>query len=180
VRKNGPATDSATPIQMTDLPSLMADAELDEFERYAVSDAAMVPAGEAATCAVGPPGKMAYFRCPTDPAFYRSYSFLVCESEGRKRTYLLAGALFELPELEGHIRVARTTPYVTHFGTLGLWLISIEHDDNPWVKSALWAAEQAKSRWLAAVPVKKQSQYRMQPAGRDFGEPTWPELALSG
>jgi hypothetical protein len=180
MRRNAPAAETTIPIPRTELPGPMADADLDEFERYAVADAGMVPPGEAATCGVGAPGKLNFFRCPADASFYRSYSFLVCESEGRKRTYLLSGNLLGLPELEGHVKIARTTPFITHHGALGLWLISIEHDDNPWVRSGLLIAERAKTQWVAAVPIKKQSQYRLQPAGRDYGEPAWPDLTLPG
>jgi hypothetical protein len=162
------------------IPNSDAGDELDEFERYAVSDVITSKAGEAVTCSVGTPNKLHFFRCPTDPGLYRVLSFLVYEGEGKKRTYLLDGRLKDLPEFEGRIKVGRTTPYINQYGALGLWLLSIEHDDNPWVSSGLRIAEAAKTQWVAALPAKKQSSYRLLIAEKDFGEPEWPDLNLVG
>jgi hypothetical protein len=81
---------------------------------------------------------------------------------------------------KGRIKVGRTTPYINQYGALGLWLLSIEHDDNPWVSSGLRIAEAAKTQWVAALPAKKQSSYRLLVAEKDFGEPEWPNLNLVG
>jgi len=163
-----------------EIPPPDAGKDLDEFARYAVTDVITSRSGEAVTCIVGTPNKLHFFRCPTDPDLYRTFTFLVYEGEGKRRTYLLDNPLKGLPEFEGRTKTGRTTPYITHHGALGLWLLSIEHDDNPWVASGLRIAEVAKSQWVAALPVKAQSAYRMLPAEKDFGEPEWPILGIGG
>jgi hypothetical protein len=177
---NGSDVVAAAEEPAADIPNPDAGDDLDEFERYAVSDVVTSRSGEAVTCIVGTPNKLHFFRCPADQGLYRAFSFLVFEDGGKKRTYLIDGRLKDLPEFEGRLKVGRTTPYITHHGSLGLWLLSIEHDDNPWVASGLRIAEAAKGQWVVALPVKAQSAYRMLPAERDFGEPDWPDLKLGG
>jgi hypothetical protein len=42
------------------------------------------------------------------------------------------------------------------------------------VRSALIVANAAKTRWVAAIPVKALGAYTLLPAQRDHGEPAWP------
>jgi hypothetical protein len=152
----------------------------DEFARYAVTDVVTSQSGEAAFCYIGPPNKLHFFRAHHDTSLYRVLHFLTIEEENRKRNYLVRGDLVALPEFEGRTSVRRTSPWVNEFGAIGLWLVSIQSDDNSWVRSALNAIERAKSEWICAVPVKKAGQYTLVPSKRDRGEPKWPDLNFSG
>jgi len=163
-----------------EIPSPDAGEELDEFARYAVQDVVTSQAGEAVTCSVGPPNKLHFFRTHRDPSLYRVLHFLVVETENKRRTYLVDGSLVGLPEFEGRTKVARTAPWINEFGGLGIWLPSIQHDENSWVRSALTLIEEAKTRWVAAIPVKKVGAYTLLPSKRDRGEPEWPHLTFAG
>jgi hypothetical protein len=162
------------------IPPPDAPGDLDKYARFIVKDVVTATTGEAAVCTVGTPGKTSYFRAHPDASYYLHLHVLVYEGEGKRRTYLLDPALLGLPELEGLCKICRVVPYITHHGTIGIWLISIEYDDNPWIRSALNITEEAKARWVAAVAVTKQSQYRRQYPTREFDEPNWPELPVSG
>ena len=93
---------------------------------------------------------------------------------GGKRLYLIDPALCALPELEGMIKRVMFVPYCTQFGGLGMWPVSVDYDDIPWIKSALHICSEALEHWVSACSVKKQGQYRIQHATKDFGQPPWP------
>jgi hypothetical protein len=178
---SGPEPEAAkgNGVDEISIPSPDAGDGLDEFARYAVQDVVTTQAGQAVTCAVGPPNKLHFFRTHQDPSLYRVLHFLVVETDNKKRTYLVNGALVDLPEFEGRTKVARTAPWINEHGGLGIWLPSIQHDENSWVRSALILIEEAKTRWVAAIPVKKVGAYTLLPSKRDRGEPDWPALSFS-
>ena len=130
----------APPVPPPDAPG-----DLDKYARFIVKDVVTATTGEAAVCTVGTPGKTSYFRTHPDTSYYLHLHVLVYEGEGKRRTYLLDPALLGLPELEGLCKICRVVPYITHHGTIGIWLISIEYDDNPWIRSALNITEEAKA-----------------------------------
>jgi hypothetical protein len=163
-----------------DIPSPTAGEDVDEFARYVVQDVISSQSGEAVVCTVGPPNKLHFFRTHADPTLYRTLHFLVVETDNKKRTYLVNGALIGLPEFEGRTRVALTAPWINEHGGLGIWLPSIQNDENPWVRSALIIIEEAKKAWVAAIPVKKAGAYSLLASQRNRGEPTWPNLDFSG
>ena len=162
------------------IPSPTAGDELDEFAAYAVQDVITSQSGEVVTCSVGPPNRLHFYRTQKDALLYRDLHFLTIESDNKKRTYLVHGTLIDLPEFEGRTKVARTAPWINEHGGLGIWLPSIQHDENSWVRSALIAIERAKVEWIAAIPVKKFGAYTILPKSRDLGEPSWPKLDFAG
>jgi hypothetical protein len=88
---------------------------------------------------------------------------------------LIDPALSTLPEIEGMTKRVLFVPYYTQFGGIGIWPISIDYDELAWIKSALHICSEALDRWVSASSVKKQQQYRLQYATKDFGAPAWPE-----
>jgi hypothetical protein len=131
-------------------------------------------AGEAAVVEVRKPESGVFFRTHTDPEMYQPvYCFE--QKAGGKRLYLIDPALAGLPEIEGMTKRILFVPYITQFGGLGIWPISIDYDEMAWIKSALFICDEAKKRWVSAISVKTQQAYRMQPASKDFGPPPWPE-----
>jgi hypothetical protein len=184
------AVENTTPIQAIEavaeptgngsIPPPDAPQDVGKYARFLVDDTVTATTGDVAVCTVGVPGKTSFFRAHPDPAFYPHLRCLVFEGEGRKHTYLVDPSLGDLPELEGLLKIQRACPYITHHGAIGIWMISIEYDDNPWIRSALNILEEAKTRWVGAVSVKKQAQYRKQYPTRDYGKPPWPTLGLEG
>jgi hypothetical protein len=170
----------ADQLNWTDIPSPTAGDELDEFARYAVNEAVTPQAGEVLFCSIGPPNKLHYFRSHPDQRMYRDLHLLVIEEENKRRSYLVDHSLVDLPEFEGRTKVVRVCPWVNEYGAIEFWAVSILHDDNSWVRSALNAIEEAKKEWVCAAPVKKVGQYRLHPSKRDRGEPQWPDLNFSG
>ena len=178
--ENGSAQPNGQDVEGLDIPPPNAGEDIDEFARYAVQDVTTPQAGEVVTCSVSPPNKLHFFRTHPNSTLYRILHFLVIETDNKKRSYLVNGALVGLPEFEGRTKVARTSPWINEHGGLGIWLPSIQHDENSWVRSALLAIERAQFEWIAAIPVKKIGAYTILPSQRDRGDPIWPSLNFSG
>ena len=100
---------------------------------------------------------------------------LVHEVGSKKKTYLIDPGLQTDPDLEGLTKIVMVVPYVTHHkpAKLGLWLISIEHENNPWIQSALNIIEVIKQSWLKVIPVTARGEYITRPPSVPFGEPNW-------
>ena len=61
-----------------DLPSTKPG-DLGDFEQFAVSSGSEPRSAAAVICSVGRPGKIDFFRVPTDDALYRDFSVLEFE-----------------------------------------------------------------------------------------------------
>jgi hypothetical protein len=138
-----------------------------------VSETIVTAAGEAAVVEVKRPDNGTFFRTNPDRALWEAvYCFE--RKAGGKRLYLIDPSLCNLPEVEGMTKRVLFVPYYTQFASIGMWPISIDFDELAWIKSALHICSEALTKWVSATSVKKQQQYRLQVATRDFGEPQWP------
>jgi hypothetical protein len=159
MKGNGPTTETTARQDAAkakpSIPPPDEPNDLDKYARFIASDAVVATKGAVAVCSWGPPPKSSFIRTHPSPEFYVHLHVLVLESEGKRRTYLLDPRLLVLPELEGYPKIQRTTPWISEHGAIGIWPISVELDDNPWVRSALNVTSEAQTRWLAAIAVKK-------------------------
>jgi hypothetical protein len=150
-----------------------------KFSRFKATDRVVRTTGEAAVVEVRKPEPGVFFRTHTDAEMYTPV-WCFEQKAGGKRLYLIDPALLELPEIEGMTKRIVFAPYITQFGGLGVWPISIDFEEMAWIKSALYICEQARTRWVSAISVKKQNAYRHQYAQKDFGPPPWPVLDQEG
>ena len=157
----------------SDIPEPDAVKKPSKFARFLVKSGVTMTAGEAASVDVRKPENGAYFRTHSDESMYEPVHCFE-QKVGGKRLYLIDPALIVLPEIEGMVKSVLLAPYVTQFGGLGVWPISIEHGELGWVKSALHICELAKTQWVTAISVKKAQSYRWIVSATDFGEPPWP------
>jgi hypothetical protein len=144
-----------------------------KFARFKVSEKIVAATGEAAVVDVKRPDNGVFFRTHPDRSLWEAVHCYERKAGG-KRLYLIDPDLRTLPEIEGLTKRVMFVPYCTQFGGLGLWAISIDYDDLAWIKSALHICSEALEHWVSASSVKKQQQYRIQYASRDFGPPAWP------
>jgi hypothetical protein len=114
-----------------EIPSPNAGDELDEFARFEVKDVNATATGEPLTCKVGPPNKMMFIRAPLDTSLYKTMTLFVHETGTKKQTYLIDPKLQDHEIFEGYTKTALLAPYITHHGALGIWPISVTHEDNP-------------------------------------------------
>ena len=156
-----------------DIPPPDAAKKPSKFARFLVKSGVTMTAGEAASVDVHKPENGAYFRTHPDESMYEPVHCFE-QKVGGKRLYLIDPALIVLPEIEGMVKSVLLAPYVTQFGGLGVWPISIEHGEMGWIKSALHICELAKTQWVTAISVKKAQSYRWIVSATDFGEPPWP------
>jgi hypothetical protein len=168
-----PAEDHQGEPNGADIPPPDAAKSPSKFARFKVSETIIHSAGEAAVVEVRKPESGAFFRTHPDPEMYTPV-WCFERKVGGKRLYPIDPALRGLPEIEGMTKQVTFVPYITQFGGMGVWPIAIEYEELAWIKSALHICEEAKNRWVAAVSVKKQQAYRLQPATKDFGPPPWP------
>jgi hypothetical protein len=170
----GPDADGGEDFDQAGLPSTKPG-DLGDFEQFAISSGSETRSASAVICSVGRPGKIDFFRVPADDKLYRDFSVLEFEADGgNKKQYLVGPGLSGLPELEGRAKTKRLVPYVTLHGALGLWPISLDQEDNTWVRSALYIVGEARSRWVAAISHRQSGAYRMLPASGLHPEPVWP------
>jgi hypothetical protein len=157
----------------TSIPSPDAPKNPSKFGRFKVSEKIVATAGEAAVVEAKKPENGVFFRTHPDPEMYVPVHCFE-RRVGGKRLYPIDPTLSGLPELEGMTKRVMFVPYITQFGGMGVWPISIDYEELAWIKSALHICDEAKSQWVSAISVKKQQAYRLQPASKDFGPPPWP------
>jgi hypothetical protein len=99
----------------------------------------------------------------------------VHEIGSTKKTYLIDPDLLDDPDLEGLTKIIMAVPYATHHNPhkLGLWLVSIGQEGNPWVQSSLNIIEELTRNWLKVIAVKERGEYITRPPAIRFGEPKW-------
>jgi hypothetical protein len=164
---------NVAPLSQPEIPPPDAVKSPNKFSRFKVSENIVATAGEAAAVEVKRPDNGVFIRTHSDHALWEAV-WCFERKAGGKRLYLIDPQLSTLPEIEGMTKKVLFAPYCTQFGGLGLWPISIDYDELAWIKSALHICAEAVEKWVSATSVKKQQQYRLQYATRDFGPPPWP------
>jgi hypothetical protein len=103
----------------------------------------------------------------------------VLELKDERETYLVAPALW--PELSGEIIPKVIVTTINRQGVLALWPIRLPGEDgrhDEWNRSALEAAEMAKTQWVRIVSKMSLGAYEVHEALGDMPEPSWPDITF--
>jgi hypothetical protein len=124
-------------------------------------------------CTLSTPPKSSFIRAHPDRSFRINVYVLVHEVGGKRQTYLLDPSLLTDPDLEGLTKIIALVPWLTHHKPpkLGLWAVSVEHENNPWIRSALNIIEAARNSWLKIIP--SGGEYITRDPAVTFAEPDW-------
>ncbi len=103
----------------------------------------------------------------------------ILEDKENRETYLVDADIW--PEIPGETipKVLYTT--VNRHGTVKLWPIKLPEEDgslDSWNRSALDAAERAKTKWIRVVADMNLSGYAVWEAASDLEDPEWPSLSF--
>ena len=161
---------------ITQIPPQDAPSNLSKYARFVASEEIVATKqAKAHACMLGPPPKNSFVRAHPNKALRLNLHILVHEVGNKKKTYLIDPGLQTDPDLEGLTKIVMVVPYITHHkpAKLGLWLISIEHENNPWIQSALNIIEVIEHSWLKVIPVTARGEYITRPPSVPFGEPNW-------
>ena len=161
---------------ITEIPPSDAPRNLSKYARFVASEEVVAAKqAKAHACMLCPPPKNSYARTHPDNTLRLNLHVLVHEVGNKKKTYLIDPGLQTDPDLEGLTKIVMVVPYVTHHKPpkLGLWPVSIEHENNPWIQSALNIVEALKQQWLKVIPVTARGEYITRPPSVLFGEPNW-------
>jgi hypothetical protein len=129
------------------------------------------------TIPVDKPGRQEFFRVHPDTDLCLETA--IFELKEDRENYLVAPALWA--ELPGEIvpKILFTT--INRQGVLRLWPIRLPGEDGPldkWNKSALEAAEIAKTKWIRLASKISLGAYEVFEASGDLPEPEWPDVTF--
>jgi hypothetical protein len=99
----------------------------------------------------------------------------VLELKDERETYLVASSLWS--ELSGEIIPKVIVTTINRQGVLALWPIKLSGEDgrhDEWSRSALVAAEKAKTQWIRLVANMSLGAYEVYEAIGDMPKPNWP------
>jgi hypothetical protein len=103
----------------------------------------------------------------------------ILELKDERETYLVAPALWS--ELSGEIIPKEIVTTINRQGVLALWPIKLPGEDgrhDEWSRSALVAAEKAKTQWIRLVANMSLGAYEVYEAIGDMPEPNWPDMTF--
>jgi len=127
------------------------------------------------TVPVRKPGRQDFVRTHPDESYRLETAVLELKED--RETYLVERDLWH--ELPGEIvpKVLYTT--MNRQGVLSLWPIRLPQEDgrhDDWSRSALDAAEMAKSNWIRVTANMSLGAYEVYKAVSNLPEPEWPEI----
>jgi hypothetical protein len=131
------------------------------------------------TVPVRKPDKTWFVRTHPDPA-YRLATMLLRLKEDRE-TYLVDPPLSEALATEPTVGPGLLITSMTRQGVLFLWEVPLPGADgkqNPWHRSALDAAETARTAWVRLAPNMALGAYDVTEAPACHAEPSWPDLPM--
>ena len=121
------------------------------------------------------PNRTEFFR--THPDYVLDTLVLERDDEADRETYIVDPSVRDL--MPDELRWVRLFVAMNKRKTLFIWPAKLPRDDNrrgeAWAKSALQAAEQAKSLWVKVYGNRDLGAYEMVVAKGDLGEPQWPD-----
>ena len=159
-----------------EIPAPDAPNNLGKYARFVASEEVVSSRqAKAHACMLSPPPKNSFARVHPDNNLRLNLHVLVHEVGNKKKLYLIDPGLQADPDLEGLTKIIMVAPFVTHHKPpkLGLWPVSIEHENNPWIQSALNIIAELQQSWLKVIPVTARGEYITRPPAAHFGEPKW-------
>ena len=101
--------------------------------------------------------------------------------EGDQETYLVAPDLWPELSSEPTFSPRLLVTSINRQGVLFLWKLRLPGADgrvDDWSRSAMDAANEAKSRWVRTIANMSLGAYELTVASGQVAEPEWPELAF--
>jgi hypothetical protein len=120
------------------------------------------------------PDRQWFFRVHPDPAYRLEAAILELKQE--RETYLVEPGL--LSELPGEVSAKILCTAITRQQIVFLWPVRLPNPDgrhDEWSRSALQAAEMAKTRWIRLVANMNLGAYEIYEAAANLPDPEWPE-----
>jgi hypothetical protein len=131
------------------------------------------------TIPIRKPSKEWFVRTHPDPAYRQSIG--VVELKEDREIYLVAGAIRDELESESTFSSRLLVTSINRQGVLFLWPIRLPGADgkiDDWSRSAMDAADEAKSRWVRVEANMSLGAYDITVAAKQFAEPVWPDLTF--
>jgi hypothetical protein len=129
------------------------------------------------TVPVRKPDSSWWFRVHPDPD-YCVDAHMLTHGEGVERATYWVSSLVQA-EIPTELKKVRLFTFITKLGVVGLWPARIPSDDNnsgrDWHRSALAAADAAKTFWIRMIGNPQLGAYEYSKALGDLGEPQWPD-----
>jgi hypothetical protein len=168
VSTHGQLADDQNRSNPFDLAALRVTPDLDDFT--VDKDLNTIP--------VRKPKRNEFFRVHSGDDFVLDSYFLEHESEMDRTTYLVAPDLRSA--LVEHLRKVRLFTCMDKRSNVFLWPSRLPTADGSasaqsWYRSALLAAERAKTAWIRIAGNKAIGAYETYVAKGDLGEPQWPD-----
>ena len=129
------------------------------------------------TIPVRKPGRQDFIR--VHPGEDMCIQTAVLELKDDRETYLVDPDLW--PELPSELAPKALFTTINRQGVLTLWPVRLPGEDgrhDEWSRSALEAAEIAKTRWIRVVANMSLQAYEVYEAVGDFGDPDWPDVSF--
>jgi hypothetical protein len=153
-----------------------------DLDALAVEDEDISTAARLLAISARKPGSENFFRVrdgvdSTGRPYYLDTRVLVDKVEMREDTYLVAAPLQKL--LESETKRVRIYVCMDRRGVLFLWPIKIPTGDGAgqaWLRSALAAAERAKTTWVKIRGNREAGAYELTEAAGKLSEPDWPDI----
>jgi len=123
------------------------------------------------------PGKQDFIRVHPDAAY--SLQTYVLEFKDEGELYVVDSSLWD--DLVGELVAKVLYLTINRQGVPRLWPIRLPDPDgrlDDWNRSALEAAEIAKTRWVRVTSNRSAGMYEVHEATADLPEPEWPELSF--
>ena len=130
------------------------------------------------TVPVRKPNRQAFVRVHPSPEYRLETAVL--EDKETRETYLIAPELW--PELPGEIVPKLLVTAITRQGHVFLWPIRLPGEDgrlDQWNRTAMQAAELAKTSWVRVAANMAIGTYDVFQAVADLPEPEWPDVTFA-
>lgn len=130
------------------------------------------------TVPVRKPGKQEFFRVHPSESHRLPVGLLLLEESGE--TYAVTPELVD--QLGSDVVVRCLVLVINRQNVLSLWPLAMPDEDghlHEWGRSALLAADAAKSRWVKMRSNRSLGAYEVEEAMAALPEPVWPEVAFA-
>ena len=128
------------------------------------------------TVPVRKPSQQDFFRVNPDPA-YQMPAAAIIELKDDREIYFVHPAI--APEVVGEYRAAMIVTTINRQGVLSIWPLKLPSPDGrkeEWLRSALEAAERARTRWIRLRANMGLGAYEIFEAEAKMPEPEWPDI----
>jgi len=125
------------------------------------------------------PDRQSWIRVRSEPEWSLTTATLTVKEERGAETYILDRGLWE--SLPGELKPTMLVVGISRQEVVFMWPLRLPGSDgrsDPWIRSALVAAELAKTRWVRVVANMAASMYDVFTASEDLPEPEWPDVSF--